>query len=447
MKRLVLLSGAMLVMSCVADEPVDPAANGGVCEADSTTQSFGDPFGKGDEVSTAQRNCDVAPEIDFVALQSGADVTGARVESLNAYAASKLTSMQCDLDAKLVRKGVDVASTPPLYSLYGIEVGSPDGCLNGGFLLADFDLNSEGKYSDMKRQIDMTAQFLADMYVDTNGNGSILFDSVELCPKQEVGGRLAMQGPTLLVGLTFSQFFDEIKLLNALELRRLWSRGEHLSELPQGTKLRLLWPLLDPAGTARLAITRAVADGAQYLAEALTMLRDSGGDEDFQRSELRSLVSDNVAPDTTDASGNPIAERALGVIDALSPIEIECIADAWSDEVLDSSRWDAVGEAAVSTTIEQQKANQVNATIHQEGFIVVGNAHFIDVDVSLYVSAAHRPFTNYVTVHEVEQNLNVTQKGFVVVYTIDSVEVNLNVSVDRTLETFSLEKALSRCGL
>ncbi|MEM6787949.1 MAG: hypothetical protein AAF715_10570 [Myxococcota bacterium] len=379
-------------------------------------------------------------------------LTAERVASLDAYAEEALASRRCAVEATLAHRDVDPTQTTPLDDAYRVKVGDATTCLNGGFFFARYNLDGDRRYEAMKSQVDNVVTFLQHLHEDTHGVPSSLFDTVTVCPRELWGRKMELAGPTLYVNVAFTQG-GGIRTFDAHDLRAdLWTPGEHLTGLPNGDRLQTVWPLFDPAGTARFALRNGIARRALGLLRRLTGLGDTTEEEAPLRAELRQLVHENVAAPAseTDEQGEadepPLAARAEAFLDNADAEALRCVVRTWQDDLDDPETWSQAGEAAVATLHRESARNALNLDVKQSGTIVVGNTHFVHVDLDVFLSGGYERLERYVEVETIEQNITWEQEGFVVVYTVDDISVNVSVSAHRTVQSASLERALTRCG-
>ncbi len=413
--------------------------------------------GGGDDKSDQQR-C-AAVDYEFLPETGAADQTAQRIRSLNDYAHEKLASRQCDIDNTLERRNELVAGAPNISEFYRVEVGSEEQCLNGGFLFADYDLDSTERYEDMKQQVDMAVEFLARIHEDTGGVPTVLFDRITICPKEFWGEEMSLAGQTLYVNAAFSQF-GGIDTLDGRELRAdLWSPGEHLNQFAAGDALKLVWPILDPAGTVRSALRHGVAervgDLVGKLADTLNG-EDSEGGEDtgaggnahlLKAVLMASAIKDHVI-DEPGPEGEPsLKDKALSLMASATDKQIGCVAEEWKAYVEAPETWTSASEAGVAALYKEAARNSLNVNVKQDGFIVVGNTHFVNVNLDIFLSSGYEQLERYVEVVEVEQNIEWEQTGFIVVYTVDDIDISVNVSVNKTLQSAGFVESAGACGL
>lgn len=404
---------------------------------------------EGDAQESDLRSCEsVDVELEWVDKAPG--VTAARIESLNDYAYEKMKARECELEETLARRGALTEDTIALSDAYVVEVGNEATCFNGSFIFANFDLETNKRYNAMREQVDMTVEFLKGIHEDTNGIPTVLFDKVVLCPKGPFGTEMEIAGPNLYIGLPFSQF-GHISTFDARELRNdKWTVGEHLSQLPKAEFLQVVWPLLDPAGTARNAMRSGIAKRSVGLATKLAALKSgiAGGSigASAARNQLAGLMNGEVSPTLMGADGEqPLVNFASAQIESASTEQLACIADRWGQFVSDPEKWTQTSEAGVAVLLEEASRNALNVNVKQEGTIVIGNTHWVNVDLDLFFSTGYQNLTRYVEIEQIQQNVQWEQKGFVVVYTIDDINVNVSLNVHNALQAAGMERALSQC--
>ncbi len=414
-----------------------------------------DTFSGNDDKSD-QQQC-TAVDYDYLPDNGGSGQTTERIRSLNDYAQVKLASRQCDIDNTLDRRGELVPGAPNISDVYRVEVGSEEQCLNGGFLFADYDLDTDERYEDMKQQVDMAVDFLARIHEDTGGVPTVLFDRITICPKEFWGEEMALAGQTLYVNAAFSQF-GGISTLDGRELRAdLWSPGEHLNQFAAGDALKLVWPLLDPAGTVRSALRHGVAERVGDLVGKLADTlngedreggEDTGGNAHLLKSALMiSAIKEHVL-DAPGPEGEPsLKDKALGLMASATDKQIGCVAEEWKAYVEEPQSWTSASEAGVAALYKEAARNSLDVKVKQSGLIVVGNTHFVNVNLDIFLSSGYEQLERYVEVVEVEQNIEWEQTGLIVVYTVDDIDISVNVSVNKTLQSAGFVESAGACGL
>ncbi len=394
-------------------------------------------------------------QLDWVAsTTSGRSLTEARVDSLNDYAAAALRARQCGIDRTLARRDALTEDRPNIADLYTIEVGNEATCLNGSYWWVDFDIANDDRYHGMKEQIDRAVEFLARFHEDTGGVPTVIFDQVMICPKKGAfEEELLLTGPTLYINVPYDLFTGNgLTTFDARELREKWSTGEHLANMPMADLLEVLWPLFDPAGTTRFALRSGLAARALDLVGRLV---DVGGklagrslvDLAAIRGSLQTILRDSVSDTLTTADGDLLVDTLGSRLAAADEAQLSCVTQAWKDYLADPERWTAASEAAVATMYREAARNSLSVNVEQNGFVVVGNTHFVNVNLDVFLSSGYKDLERYVEVVEVPQDIQWTQNGFVVVYTVDDIDVNVSVSSEKSLATAGVERALGQCGL
>lgn len=399
---------------------------------------------------TGEQSCPVEVDCAWVEANGDEPVTDARIESLNAYAAASLRARQCEIDETLARRGVTQDDRPNIADLYGVRVGNQETCMNGGFLLADFDLESDGRYRDMKAQIDMAIEFLKQFHEDTDGVPTVLFRDVVICPRDFFGAKLDLVGPRLYLLPRFEQW-DALATMDAKTLRAdLWTPGMHLESWPHSDALRLAWRLLDPAGTLRNALRGGLAQKALDLFRELVDLkaRINGEEIDFDslRTSLSRLVQNEVNDGAEVDAADGLRARAHDALIRADAGQLGCILDAWSGYLADPERWTAAAEAATAVAWKESVRKAMDIHVQQDGWLNIGNTKIIHVDLDVFLSSGYRDLERYVEVLEVEDNIDWEQTGGGInIYLVDGVEVSVSVNADRALPTAGLAEALQHC--
>jgi len=90
--------------------------------------------------------------------------------------------------------------------------------------------------------------------------------------------------------------------------------------------------------------------------------------------------------------------------------------------------------------------NSLDVKVKQKGTIVVGNTHFVNVNLDVFLSSGYQDLERYVEVTEVEQSIEWEQEGFIVIYTVDDIDVNVSISAERALPSGGLDEALRACN-
>lgn len=251
----------------------------------------------------------------------------------------------------------------------------------------------------------------------------------------------------MYVNLVLSQL-GGIHTMDARKLRtERWARGNHLNTFPESQKLKTLWPLFDPAGSVRFALRKGIAQRALHLLGELFKVDGylSDGNLTAARKSLAMLVGENVGETVDAQSGGRLMDEALATIGSADKNRLACIAKKWATSLDDPESWSVAGEAAVATLYKEAERNQLSIKVKQEGAIVVGNTHFVHVNLDIFLSEGYRDLERYVEVVAVDQQIEWEQTGFVVVYTVDNIEVNVSVDANRVLPSARLEQALSGC--
>ena len=169
------------------------------------------------------------------------------------------------------------------------------------------------------------------------------------------------------------------------------------------------------------------------------------GDLETIRTAMIGLVRNNVLNLAANDDGANLADCAVDKLVRSSRERLECIAEVWLDYLSDPTRISAASEAATAVTYKESARNQLNVNVKQNGIIVIGNTHLININLDVFLSSGYEDLEEYVEVKEVEQNINWDQTGFFVIYTIDDISVNVNVSANRAVQTAGLKEALEVC--
>ncbi|MCP4444228.1 MAG: hypothetical protein GY811_02635 [Myxococcales bacterium] len=254
--------------------------------------------------------------------------------------------------------------------------------------------------------------------------------------------------------------FDGISTLDGRELRAdLWSPGEHLNQFAAADALKLVWPLLDPAGTVRSSLRHGVAervgDLVGKLADTLNGESEGGGEDTgeggnaniLKAALIASAIQDHVI-DTEGPDGEAsLKDKALSLMAGATDKQIGCVAEQWKAYVEEPQTWTSASEAGVAALYKGAARNSFSVNVKQDGFIVVGNTHFVNVNLDIFLSSGYEQLERYVEIVEVEQTIEWEQTGFIVVYTVDDIDISVNVSVNKTLQSARFVESAGACGL
>ncbi|MFN3201982.1 MAG: hypothetical protein ACE366_26490 [Bradymonadia bacterium] len=372
---------------------------------------------------------------------AGHDITSKRTRALSDYANTLLACTQPDLDETFARRGINGEKVD---SLYAIRVEGDDCFTSQSRWGWDDTIESDDDLEAMQRQVRSTVSFVKTLHEDLNGYPNRLFDTVVLCPNHIVDGPMKLEGRKLYVGVNRNDVFGWISPHNALDIRDDWSTGEHLAG--QFGLLAKLWPVVDPAGTPRIALRHAIRSSAEYLAERLDNV--GGATAGIARATLEGLIKNHVADgyraEGADEEGPDFKTSALEQLETLGDEEVYALAEAWSGYIDDPDRWQGMDSAAAATH-EAVARNAINLDIVQVGLFTFANFHDINVNADFFFPVS-REYTRYIQLEEVDWDVKVRQYSLIGIWTSDNVNVNVAVKVERALETAGLEWAFSTLG-
>lgn len=412
-----------------------------------TACSTAEDFSPNDEKSDTLAECG---NVDYEYLSDDDDehMTQKRIDSLNTYAQKKLASKQCEVDTILKQRGELVADRPLISDLYRVEVGSVDHCMSGEVL---YNLDWDRRYELMKSQVDKTTEFLARLHEDAGGVPTVLFDRITICPRDFFFGEgMTLDGQTLYINPDF-RITGGIDVMDAKEIRSdFWTPGELLNKMPGGDKIKMLWPLLDPAGTVRSAMRHGVAERIGELVKKLkeSLASDESETQSFiGAATLVSAIKKHVSGQDGPNGEESLQSRALVFVASAAEKQLICLTKEWMDYVDRPSAWTTTAEAGVASLHKEATRNALDVKVRQVGALVIGNTHFINVNLDVFFGSGYKDFESYVEVRTLEQKIDWIQAGLVVVYTIDNIEVGVDINVNKTLQSKGLTEAALECGI
>lgn len=325
-----------------------------------------------------------------------------------------------------------------------IRVAGETGCftedVSGGYTgLWQNDIDSRRDVGMLAVQLKATVELLKFYYRDLDGYPNHFFESVEICPSGQVGGELRLVGSRLRIGVG-TGYGGRIGVHTSTDLRAMWTSGEHLNGNAALESIKgLRWTLLDPVGTPRTTLRRALRGISARLKTRLQALETSARPEDV-RSELTRLVRDETAPTSVDDQSRNIRERALAFIGRASAAELKTLARSWRVEIEGRDVQDGAEEGSVMMSdVLNQKDVKVN--VSQTGLVNVQNAHEISVSVDAFLPKG-ASFRRYVETTKTETSVTVNQIGVVNVQTNDFINVRVQVLFNKASQTASLDRVL-----
>lgn len=368
-------------------------------------------------------------------LRAGESATDARARCLTSYATQLL-------DAQIAR-GED-ARDRGLTAMRGkLRVLSETGCftedVSGSAIGAwQYDIDSKRDVGMIGVQLKASVEFLKYFYRDLDGYPNHLFDSMEICPNGQVKGDLALVGSRLRVGVR-TGWFGRYGFHTSSVLGDKWRAGEQLDQNAALASLKgIRWAMLDPVGTPRTTLRRAVRRLVAKLAGDLEGLQ--GKPEGDVRAALGKMVRDETVAGATDDRSRNIRDRALAAIAAMSAAELDRLASAWKLELAKVDVTEGAEEGTVSMR-DVMNHRDARVTVTQAGFVNVQNVHQFAVDTEAFLPRAAN-FTRYVEATRSTTTIEVHQFGFVNVQTNDLVDVRVQVLYGRTAQTASLDRVL-----
>lgn len=366
---------------------------------------------------------------------AGESATDARARCLTAYATRLV-------DAQVARRE-DPRDAALAAFRDRIRVAGETGCftedVSGGGLGAwQYDIDSKRDVGMLGLQIRASIEFLKHFHRDLDGYPNHFFDTLEICPHGQIGGDLALTGSRLRVGVR-TGLWGRYGVQTSPVLRERWTRGEHLAGNPALEKLGgVRWAVLDPAGTPRTTLRRALRRLVAELRGDLDGL--AGRPEADVRRELTRLVREQASESAQDERGRSIRDRALARVAEMSAAELGRLAQDWKLALEDGDTTEGSEEGTVVMQDVLSKRD-VQVRVNQIGLVNVNNFKQISVDTELFFPRA-QSFSRYVDVEKSETTVEVNQYGVVNVQLNDVVTVRLQVLYGRTAQTASLDRAL-----
>jgi len=364
---------------------------------------------------------------------TGESATDARARCLTGYA-TRLLDVQ-------IGRGEDPRDRALAAYRGKVRVAGETGCftedVSGGGLGAwQYDIDSRRDVGMVGVQLRAAVELLKHAHRDLDGYPNHFFDTVEICPQGQVGRDLALVGSRLRIGVR-TGYWGRYGFHTAPALRDMWTRGAHLEGNPALAPLAgVRWAMLDPIGTPRTTLRRALRGIVGRIRGALA---EAPGRADA-REEVARLIRDATPAGTTDERGRNVRERALAYIAELPADRLAAFAAAWSAEVERSDTAEGAEEATVSMNDVLNKRD-VKVVVNQTGLVNVNNYKQVSVDTELFLPRA-ASFSRFVEVAESQTTIEVNQFGLVNVQLNDVHTIRVQVLFGRTLQTASLDRAL-----
>ena len=208
-------------------------------------------------------------------VDPGTDDGRARIEAVQRYGDALIDYTGCQIDAELADDGI---TDHTFAGLYDFRIGQ---CQR-----EDLDGDDE-KLSELIAHTEYTVDFLAEFHRKNWGRPAITFDTVELCPADQMTADMELDlstpGGTLRVGSDYGGWFGIGESpTSAREIEDWWHEGLHVKAMvgvapdwnPFNNRNELLvqaaWALFNPTGPVRGAMRNRIAQ------RALASIRDLG---------------------------------------------------------------------------------------------------------------------------------------------------------------------------
>lgn len=382
-------------------------------------------------------------------IDPGTDDGRARIDAVQNYADALIDYTGCQIDAELADDGI---TDHTFAGLYDFRIGQ---CQR-----EDLD-GDDDKLSELVSHTEYTIDFLAEFHRKNWGRPAITFDTVELCPadQMEVDMELDLSSPggTLRVGSDYGGWFGVGESpTSAREIEDWWNEGLHVKAMvgvtpdwnPFNNRNELLvqgaWAIFNPIGSVRGAMRNRIA---QRALDSIGNLRDALGserDEDVRSATVR--LAEEAAATKVDG----LDENIAACLEELPTDRIVQLAEAWETRMNDADAWSAVERAAVGSAMDVAEQSRTEVEITQDcGLFSFGNLKIIDVDLhfaTIALGSGHDRYAPFLQFSEVDElDVNVDQSGLLCFYLIDDVDVN--VSVGATLTSISVDQAVQASGL
>ena len=382
-------------------------------------------------------------------VDPGTDDGRARVEAVQAYADALIDYTGCQIDAELADDGI---TDHTFAGLYDFRIGQ---CQR-----EDLD-GDDDKLSELIAHTEYTVDFMAEFHRKNWGRPAITFDTVELCPadQMEVDMELDLSTPggTLRVGSDYGGWFGIGESpTSAREIEDWWNEGLHVKAMvgvtpdlnPFNNRNELLvqgaWAIFNPIGSVRGAMRNRIAQRALESIGNLRNALDGDSDDDVRNTTVR--LAEEAAATQVDGLDNDVA----ACLEALPTERIAQLAEAWDARMNDADAWSAVERAAVGSAMDVAEESRTEVEITQDcGLFSFGNLKIIDVDLhfaTIALGSGHERYAPFLKFSEVDElDVNVDQSGLLCFYLIDDVDVN--VSVGATLTSISVDQAVQASSL
>lgn len=418
------------------------------CDSPDTEPAAEDPSagGKADDAD-GLADCSTLAVPSFE--DPGTDDGRARVEAVQRYADALIDYTGCQVDAELADDNI---TDHTFAGLYDFRIGQ---CQREAL---DGD---DEKLGELLSHTEYTVDFLSEFHRKNWGRPAITFDTVELCPADQMSADMELDlstpGGTLRVGSDYGGWFGIGESpTSAREIEDWWRDGLHVKAMvgvtpdwnPFNNRSELLiqaaWGLFDPIGPVRGAMRNRIAsrslESIRGIREALNA-EDEGGVRDATIE-----LAQRVAAGQVDAEQEDVA----ACLDALGTGDLVQLAEAWEARMSDADAWSGVERAALGTAMDIAENSRTEVEITQDcGLFAFGNLKIIDVDVhfaSIALGSGHERYAPFLRFEENDElDVTVDQSGLLCFYMIDDVDVN--VSVGATLASVSVDQAVQASGL
>ncbi len=392
--------------------------------------------------------------------------TRARLRALNIYAQDVLSEFQVERDAngKLLQatkkleplhaeakkqfeqRGLDPAPLLPLnkpgnpqlkmrghYNFFLAE--DSDSCFWEGSL--DRDIYWGDHVRQLRAQVLEVGRFIKDFHVAIDGDvlHDFVFFDVELCSKKRTGRLMSWRGNGKIdVGIPYWTWFTggDYEPVTSRQLMDIWNSGGMFdAKVPDQAAVRLLWPILNPAGDFHRMLVAKLKTMRDKALQAI----DSKLKVNVQLSEdaFSQLLRTHIAFDRLDFKLNDVLAKTK------DPEVKRQLMEAWRKAIAEPDRLRAISNASIPAV-----SGHVQVKNHAKGWLVsVANYHRISVQVSSKVEDQG----SFLRVND-PRNVNLDQEctGAFAICTIDDVSVIVdfvrnNVGFEMSLETSGFAEA------
>lgn len=358
------------------------------------------------------------------------------------YAVECLKKQNEEIVESLRLRQISVNKIRPLEAAYKIG------------LKLDDDISAKSIQKQLLKQIDAAASFIRDFQIGVLGQTTSIFHLYEI--EIQIGSNIQysfrFESGKLFIQIPYGQVRFFSRTISYQEMKRLWSRGKHLSLL---SPARRLWWLLNPIGDFRASLRTMLMLAVQKQILGIDQVLVKFGLA--ENSEHPSLDSQDKAKENQGFKESAIAFLKATVNDQKIGVNLELILkdqdESTVSELLglfkknlaDPGQIEELIDAGTLTLQEVIHEEQSQVEIKMFGFVNVGNYHRIDVALNL--SSGY--LKKYVELVPRKTEVKALQFGFVNVYTIDDITVKPNFSgaIKLNFEAAALERALKELEL